>query len=71
MFVQDKKNRKRIQVLVNLTARNDITIKDNKPIPKESIILNTLAQAHYRSKIHLSDACFQTKIESDDYLTAL
>ena len=66
MFVQHKKDGKRIQALVDLTTRNDITIKDDAPIPKQPLMLNALARACYRSKIDLSDAYFQTRVEPDD-----
>ena len=66
MFVQDKKDGKRIRALVDLTARNDITVKDDEPIPRQPLILNALARARYRSKIDLSDAYFQTRVDPDD-----
>ena len=66
IFVQDKKDGKRIRALVDLTARNDITFKDDEPIPRQPLILNALARVRYRSKIDLSDAYFQTRVEPDD-----
>jgi len=52
--------------LVDLTARNEITIKDDETIPNQRMILNALARARYRSKIDLSDAYFQTRVEPKD-----
>src|ERR1700712_5396756 len=52
--------------LVNLTARNKITIKDDETIPNQRMILNLVGRARYRSKIDLSDAYFQTRVEPKD-----
>ena len=52
--------------LVDLTARNEITINDDETIPNQRIILNSLGRARYRSKIDLDDAYFQTRIEPKD-----
>src|SRR6195952_274098 len=52
--------------LVDLTARIEITIKDDKTIPNQRMILNSLGRARYRSKIDLSDAYFQTRVEPKD-----
>jgi len=49
--------------LVDLTARNEITIKDDETIPNRRTILNSLGRARYRSKIDLSEAYFQTRVE--------
>src|ERR1700712_2614509 len=51
---------------VDLTARNEITIKDDETIPNQRMILNSVGRARYRSKIHLSDAYFQTRVEPKD-----
>jgi len=66
MFVQYKKDGKRAQPLVDLTARNKITLKDDEPIPNQTTILNNMARARYRRKIDLSDAYFQTRVEPED-----
>jgi hypothetical protein len=66
MFVQYKKDGKRARPLVDLTARNAITQKDDEPIPNQAAILNDMARARYRSKIDLSDAYFQTRVEPED-----
>jgi len=52
--------------LVDLTAKNEITMKDNETIPNEGMILKSLGRARYRSKIDLSDAYFQTRVEPKD-----
>jgi len=45
MFVQYKKDGKRVRPLVDLTERNKITLKDDKPIPNQTTILNDMARA--------------------------
>src|SRR6195952_4049887 len=52
--------------LVDLTARNEITIKDDETIPNQRMILNSLGRPRYRSKIDLRDAYFQTRVEPKD-----
>ena len=66
MFVQYKKDGKRARPLVDLTAREEITLKDDEPIPNQATILNDMARARYHSKIDLSDAYFQTRVEPED-----
>ena len=66
IFAQEKKDKVRMRPLVDLTARNEITIIDNETIPKQRMILNSLGRARYRSKIDLSDAYFQTRVEPKD-----
>jgi len=66
IFAQEKKHKIRMRPLVDLTARNKITIKDNAIIPNQRMILNSLGSARYRSKMDLSDAYFQTRVESKD-----
>ena len=51
---------------VDLTARNEITIKDDETIPNQRIILNSLGRARYRTKIDLGNASFQTRVEPKD-----
>jgi len=50
--------------VVDLTARNQIIIKDDETIPESRMILNSLGRARYRSKIDLSDAYFQKRVNS-------
>ena len=66
IFAQEKKDKVRIRLLVDLRARSEITIKDDETIPHQRMILNSLERARYRSKIDLSDASFQTKVEPKD-----
>jgi len=66
MFVQYKKDSKRARPLVDLTERNKITLKVAEPIPNQTTILNDMARTRYRSKIDLSDAYLQTRVEPED-----
>jgi len=66
MFVQHKKDIKRVRLLVDLTERNRVTLKDNEPIPNQTTILNDMARARYRSNIDLSNADFETRVEPED-----
>jgi len=66
IFAQEKKDKIRMRPLVDLIARNEITIKDDETIPNQRMILNSLGRARYRSKIDLSDAYFQTRVEPKD-----
>jgi len=66
IFAQEKKDKIRMRPLVDLTARNEITIKDDETILNPRMILNSLGRARYRSKIDLSDAYFQTRVEPQD-----
>ena len=66
MFAQEKKDKVRMRPLFDLTARNNITIKDDETIPNQRMILNSLGRARYRSKIDFSDDYFQTRVEPKD-----
>ena len=66
IFAQEKKDKVRMRPLVDLTARNEITIKDDETISNQRMILNSLGRARYRSKIDLSNAYFQTRVEPKD-----
>jgi len=66
IFAQEKKDKIRMRPLVDLTARSKITIKDDETIPNQRMILSSLARARYQSKIDLSDAYFQTRVEPKD-----
>jgi len=52
--------------LVDLTAKNEITIKDDGTIPNQRMILNSVRRVRYQSKIGLSDAYSQTRVEPKD-----
>jgi len=66
MFVLYKKDGKRAGPLVDLKESNKITLKDDQPIPNQTTILNDMGRVRYRSKIDLSDASFQTRVEPED-----
>jgi len=66
IFAQEKKDKIRMRPLIDLTARNEITMKDDKTIPNQRMILNSVGRARYRSKIDLRDAYFQTRVEPED-----
>ena len=42
IFAEEKKDKIRMRPLVDLTARNEITIKDDETIPNQRMILNSL-----------------------------
>ena len=52
--------------VVDLTGRNEITINDDATIPNQRIILNSLGSPRYSSKIDLSNAYFQTRVDPND-----
>jgi len=66
ILAQQKKDKIRMGPLVDLTARNEITIKDDETIPNQKMILNLLGRARYRGKIDLSDAYFRTRVKPQD-----
>ena len=66
IFAQEKIDKIRMRPLVDLTARNEITIKDDETVPNQRKILNSLGRAKYRSKIDLSNANVQTRVEPKD-----
>jgi len=47
IFAQEKIDKIRMRPLVDLTARNEIIIKDNETIPNQRMILNLLGRASY------------------------
>jgi len=52
--------------LVDLTARNEIAMKDKERIPNQRMIMNWLGRARYRTKSDLRDTYFQTRVEAQD-----
>ena len=66
IFAQEKKDKIRIKPLVDVTGRNERTIKDDETIPNQGMILNSLERARYRIKLDLSDTYFQTRVEPKD-----
>jgi len=65
LFVEAK-SYGRIRPLVDLRFRNDNIEADYIQIPEQSTILNAVGGGRFRSKIHLSDANFQTRVRPDD-----
>jgi hypothetical protein len=65
MFVQPKADGKRIRPLVDLKLRNENTVMDSSAIPNQTQILNAVGRARFRSKIDLSDAYFQTRLDPE------
>ena len=66
IFAHKKKDKIRVRPLVDLKARNEINIKDDETIPNQRRIFNLLGRVRYGSKIDLSDAYFQTRVEPKD-----
>ena len=60
-----KKNGK-LRTVVDARQRNDNTVKDVTPLPDQDTIRMDVARARYRSKIDLSDAYEQVRIELED-----
>ena len=65
MFLEAKPDG-RIRTLVDLRFRNENSIADHSQIPNQQTILHTVARGKYPSKIDLSDACFQTRVDPND-----
>ena len=65
MFVQPKADGKRISPLVDLKLRNENTVMDSSAIPNQTQILNAVGRVRFRSKIDLSDAYFQTRLDPE------
>ena len=47
IFAQEKKDKIRMRPLVDLTASNEISIKDDETIPNQWMILNWVGRARY------------------------
>ena len=56
----------KIRTVVDCRQRNDNTVKDVTPLPDQDQIRLDVARAKYRSKIDLSNAYEQVRIEPDD-----
>ncbi|KIK14683.1 hypothetical protein PISMIDRAFT_17126 [Pisolithus microcarpus 441] len=67
MLCIPKKNGK-LRTVVDCRKRNDNTVKDVTPFPDQDQIRMDVAQAKYRSKIDLSNAYEQVRIDPDDVL---
>jgi len=66
IFAHEKRDKIRKRPPVDLTARNEITIKDYETIPKQRLILNSLGRARYRNRIDLRDVYLQNRVEPKD-----
>jgi hypothetical protein len=55
-----------LRTVVDCRERNDNTEKDATPLPDQDMIRNDLARFKYRSKIDLSDAYEQVRVEPED-----
>ena len=55
-----------IRLLADLVPRNNITKKNDRTIPNQSMILRTVARAKYRSTIDLSNWYFQIRVAPED-----
>src|SRR6266576_3331552 len=66
IFGVPKKDRKQIRWVIDLKARNEITIRDYTPIPNQVYIRDDVARHPYRSKIDMSNAYYQVRIEPRD-----
>src|SRR6266550_3598368 len=66
IFGVPKKDRKQIRWVIDLKARNEITIRDYMPIPNQGYIRDDVARHPYRSKIDMSNAYYQVRIEPKD-----
>lgn len=60
-----KKNNK-LRTVVDCRKRNDNTVKDLTPFPDQDQIRMDVAKAKYRTKIDMSDAYEQIRVEDDD-----
>jgi hypothetical protein len=65
MLVVPKKNGK-LRTVINAQKRNDNTVKDVTPFPDQDLIRLDVARATFRSKIDLSDAYEQVRVEPED-----
>jgi len=66
ILAQEKKEKLRMRQLVDLAARKDLTIMDDKRSRRQSMSLNSLGGVRYRSQIDLSDSYVQTREEPKD-----
>ena len=66
MLCVAKKDGKTLRTVIDARKRNDNTVKDVTPFPDQEQIRNDVARAPYRSKIDLSNAYEQIRIEPCD-----
>jgi hypothetical protein len=60
-----KKDKVTIRTVVNLRKRNDNTVKDLTPFPDQDEIREGMAQAKYRSKLDMTSAYEQIRVNLD------
>ena len=56
----------RLRTVVDCRERNLNTVKDLTPFPDQDMIRNDVARAPYRTKLDMSDAYEQVRVEPDD-----
>lgn len=61
-----RKKDAKLRTVVDARQRNDNMVKDVTPLPDQEIIREDVARAKFRSKIDLSDAYEQVRIQLDD-----
>ena len=66
IFGVPKKQPGEIRWVIDLKERNKITIRDYTPIPNQEHIRNDVARHNYRSKIDMSNAYYQIRVEPQD-----
>src|SRR6266576_559544 len=66
IFGVPKKNPGEVRWVIDLKERNRITIKDYTPIPNQGYNRDDVARHPYRSKIDMSNAYYQIRIEPKD-----
>ena len=66
IFGVPKKAPEEIRWVIDLKERNHYTIRDYTPIPNQPIIRNDVASHPLRSKIDMSNAYYQIRVELAD-----
>ena len=66
LCVLKKSTTPKLRTVIDGRKRNDNTVKDVTPFPDQEEIRNNVARAKYRSKINMSDAYEQIRVEPDD-----
>ena len=66
LCVLKKSTTPKLRTVIDGRKRNDNTVKDVTPFPDQEEIRNNVARAKYRSKIDMSDAYEQIRVEPDD-----
>jgi RNase H-like domain found in reverse transcriptase/Reverse transcriptase (RNA-dependent DNA polymerase)/Integrase zinc binding domain len=66
LCVLKKSTTPKLRTVIDGRKRNDNTVKDVTPFPDQEEIRNDVARAKYRSKIDMSDAYEQIRVEPND-----